>query len=133
MSNANVITITGNVTTISTSGGGGGVSLTSGSVMLPTWSTSSYVYIDRDTAHSKLLVSTKTGKKLDVGESLEKINRILGILNPDPNLLDRYPALKSAYEEYERQLCNAFKDSNPQLQDALAEYKTMEDLLKNSE
>ena len=37
---------------------------------------------------------------MDIGEALAKINQRLAILAPDPKLLDKYTALREAYNHY---------------------------------
>ena len=37
---------------------------------------------------------------VDIGETLAKINQRLAILVPDPKLMDKYAALKEAYDHY---------------------------------
>lgn len=80
-----------------------------------------------------IVVRTREGKTIDVVDTIEKIANIIGLIIPQKGLIEKYPALKSAYDEYEKQLRLAFIDSNPALKDALESYKTMETILKNSD
>jgi hypothetical protein len=83
--------------------------------------------------NESIVVHTRDGKKIDVADTIEKIANIIGLIIPQKGLIEKYPALKSAYDEYEKQLSLAFIDSNPVLKDAMESYKTMETILKNSD
>jgi hypothetical protein len=79
------------------------------------WST-----ITTSNSHPSLTVSgdanidgtLKVGGK-DIAKSLEAIEKRLAILIPDPNKLDKFEALKKAYEHYKlmEALCHEEKES----------------------
>lgn len=83
--------------------------------------------------NNSIVVHTRDGRRIDVVDTIEKISNIIGLIIPQKHLIEKYPALKTAYDEYEKQLRMAFIDSNPALKDAMESYKTMETILKNSD
>lgn len=114
---------------------GAGTSITGTSAVLTTatnytFSNSSYT-IDPSYKGS-IVIQTRDGKPLDVGETLTRVTNVLGLITPDKDMLNKYPALKEAYAEYESQLQATMFMLNPKLKSALDGYRTMEALLKAS-
>jgi hypothetical protein len=99
----------GNVFTISAggSGGSGGI-LSNGSY---SW-TQPYNLNSQTTGVTQVQSSLKVSgdaefagavkiQGMDIGAALAKINQRLAILTPDPKLLDKYTALREAYDHYQ--------------------------------
>lgn len=130
-----------NLTITGTGGGSGGGSsgtwtTTTNTGYITYTGTGAYSSTSVNYDYTNITVKTKSGKELNLTDSLDKIEKIsdiIGFITPEKGLLVKYPALKSAYEEYERQLRLAFIDSRPELKEAMESYKTMETLLRSGE
>lgn len=99
------------------------------------WNSTSSIYslsVD-DTFNSSLVVTTKNGEKIDVVDTIDRLMKITGLINPNKEMLKKYPALKSAYDEYETQLYKVISQNNPELKEAYEQYKTMEALVKEDD
>lgn len=86
-------TATGAVYTIN-AGGGGGTYAYNNSWTSPTNSGTIKIAGDAEIA-GKIMLQGQ-----DLGRTIEQINQRLAILVPDPKLLDKYNALKEAYDHY---------------------------------
>ena len=64
------------------------------------------------TGDADIAGNLKVGGK-DIGKTLEAIEKRLAILTPDPNKLEKFEALKKAYEHYKlmEALCHEEKES----------------------
>lgn len=93
---------TGSVSVVG--GGGTGGILSNGTY---SWTQPYYNLQGTTNIHSSLVVSGNADfagrvkiQGQDISEILEKINQRLAILTPDPKLLDKYTALREAYDHY---------------------------------
>ena len=77
------------------------------------------------------MITVKDNKTLKVGETLEKIMAHIGMIQPDMALIERFPALKSAHEEYQSQFAAALAAQNPDLKAAIDSYKMIAALVKD--
>lgn len=67
------------------------------------------------------------GKKIHLGKLLDSIMDMLCIIEPDQNLIDRYPALKEAYEEHRRAIDRFFGDDK--IRETYNNYQTIKNLV----
>ena len=101
-------TFSNNSNTIYTISAGGGGSAGNGAYYNNSWHTSANPYVTVGTTNSSALkvsgdadiVGNLRVKGVDIGEILSKIQDRLAILVPDPARLEKYTALRQAYEEY---------------------------------
>lgn len=91
----------------------------SGGVYMPTWSTT--------TVTSPLVIQTPDGRQIDVLKTLTTIIEQLCIIVPDETKMEKYPALREAYNEYLELMVNE------NVKKAYLNYRTIEALLNNSE
>ena len=73
-------------------------------------------------------ISSK-GNTFNVGDTLQRIVDLLTIITPDSELMDKYPAVKEAYDNYE----TIFSDQFKQISDAVDSYNTVVKLARLSD
>jgi hypothetical protein len=64
---------------------------------------------------------------------IEKIKTHLGMIDPDYNLMERYPAVKAAYEEYQIEFNKVLSALFPDLKSAIDSYNIVVALVKTEE
>ena len=57
----------------------------------------------------------------------------MGMIDPDYNLMDRYPAVKAAYEDYQIEFNKVLSTMFPDLKSAIDSYNTVVELVKIEE
>ena len=102
-------------------GGGGGASI---------W-TSSATTAQITSVHNELVIYTNNRESIRVAETLYSIMDLLGLLRPNTAMLEKYPSLQSAWDDYKIELNKSFK--SPELQAAIESYKMIEALVKADE
>lgn len=113
-----------NWTTVGAGGGGAGGYSSGTYTITPTWGN---ITTGSTTTINSPLVVHANGKAYDITKMLDTIMEQLCIIVPDETKMEKYPALREAYNEYRRLLIpEAAKE-------AYDNYKTIEALLKNSE
>lgn len=66
--------------------------------------------------------------------TLDKIMSRLGMISPpDHKLMEKYPSLKAAYEEYQLQFSEVLAEQHPKLKHALDSLKLIESIVKEEE
>jgi len=102
-------------------------------VTLSNSSTSYNIIPDTSYVTAGLVITLSDSRSLNVGDTLEQIIECFGIVIPDKNLIEKYPALKEAYDEYKHQLIKTLSSLNPNLKSAFDSYDMIEKLVKNEE
>ena len=64
---------------------------------------------------------------------IEKIKTHMGMIDPDYNLMDRYPAVKAAYEDYQIEFNKVLSTLFPDLKSAIDSYNIVIALVKTEE
>jgi len=108
-------------------GGGGGGGLASTATWLSTSSSIGY----SDISAADVYISRPNGKKMAIGSILETIIDTLCIIEPDRDLIERYPSLKAAYEDHQRLLMETF--GNSKIRDSYESYQTMKRLVSEQQ
>lgn len=139
---ASTSTTTGTITSIGITGGGSGyttapvATFSAGSILMASgggggggsaWSQTPQIM----TVQNELIIYTGDGGSVRVAETLTNIMDLLGLLRPDTHLIEKYPSLKSAWEDYRTELDKSFK--SPELQAAINSYKMTAALVKADE
>jgi len=75
----------------------------------------------------------RDGSVLHVGETLSFIKKQLGMIDPDSNLMEKYPAVKSAYDDYQTEFAKMLSTVFPNLQAAIDSYNIVVSLVKIEE
>ena len=75
-------------------------------------------------------IINKKGRLIYVGEMIDRIMARLGMIDPDQDLMEKYPAVKAAYEEYEKEFALALARQFPDLKAAIDSYNMMVSLVK---
>jgi hypothetical protein len=75
---------------------------------------------------NNITVYTKDGKIFDVAQTLEKITDILGIIQPDTVLIEKYPTVSEAYYDYLKIVTSKFKE----IKEAIKNYEIVVNLTK---
>ena len=70
---------------------------------------------------------------LSVAVTLDSIKNLLGLIEPDQLLIEKYPAVKAAWEDYQNEFNNALGKMFPDLKAAIDSYKTVLSLVKIEE
>lgn len=119
----NTFTSSGTYTISSVAYGGGG-----GGASTATWlgTTSSSLGFS-DISASDVYLSRPNGRKIALGTILETIIDTLCIIEPDRDLIARYPALKEAYDDHQRLLTETF--GNRKIRESYETYQTIKKLV----
>ena len=86
-------------------------------------------YSTISTEQTNEIIVRSNGLKLNVGDILEALVNV-GFIVPDKELIEKSPALKEAYNEYQVQLTKALP---PQLRIAIESYKFTEKLIRGEQ
>jgi hypothetical protein len=78
-----------------------------------------------NTFDNDITMINSEGKIVSIKNSLKRIMEILGIIEPDYDLIDKYPAVKAAYEEYTNQLEKIMVEKFPELHQSIKSYKVI--------
>ena len=75
-------------------------------------------------------IVTKKGTLIYVGEMIDRMMARLGMIDPDYELMEKYPSVKAAYEEYEKEFAIALSKQFPDLKAAIDSYNMIISLVK---
>lgn len=70
---------------------------------------------------------------IGVFEEINKIKKYLGMIEPDNILIEKYPAVKEAWEDYQKEFDNGLATLLPTLKSAIDSYYTVLSLVKIEE
>lgn len=82
---------------------------------------------------SDISIFSKKGRIIYVGEMIDRIMARLGMIDPDHELMDKYPSVKAAYEEYEKEFAAALAKQFPDLKAAIDSYNMVVSLVKTDD
>jgi len=111
--------------TITGAGGGGGVGGGAGAGGI--WSVnpaslSNPTHIDGD-----LTIQRSNGRQMRVAEAIETMMEMMGIIEPDWPMMERYPALRDAYEHHMSVMAEARMD--PRIRESYDSYQMIRKLI----
>lgn len=95
------------------------------------WAGSNVPHSQTMTIQNELIIQQSDGKSIKVAETLSNIIDIFGLLQPDKNLISKYPALQNAWDEYKSELTRSLK--SPELISAIDSYNMTVSLIKAAE
>jgi len=73
------------------------------------------------------------GSVLHIGKTLERIKKHLGIIEPNNELIEKYPAVKEAFDNYQQEFSKMLDVMFPDLKFAIESYNTVVALVKMEE
>lgn len=92
-----------------------------------------YNTVGASTVGSDISIFSKKGRIIYVGEMIDRIMARLGMIDPDHELMDKYPSVKAAYEEYEKEFAAALAKQFPDLKAAIDSYNMVVSLVKTDD